>query len=92
MMDHPGSLIGPHHGDMAIYPPVLLVGEMSRNLGVLLVELPVGLLEIVSMGLNETVLGGVNESAVKKEFPQGVRIHDTGDICMGVRCIGENMS
>jgi len=76
-MNHPGSLIGLHHGDMAIYPPVLLVREMSRDLWVFLVKFLIGLLEILPIRLDETILLGVNKAGLKKEFPQGIHIYLT---------------
>ncbi len=47
MMDYPSLVISPHHRHMGKDLSVFLVREMAGYLGVLLVELAVGFLEII---------------------------------------------
>ena len=72
MMEEPCSFIGSDHGYMSVNPSVFFVGNMFGDLRIFLIELPVCLDKILSMGHAKTILFGINKSCLKKEFPKNV--------------------
>ncbi|MBA7662210.1 hypothetical protein ES703_70236 [subsurface metagenome] len=91
VMNQPGPLVSPHHGDMTIDHPVRLVGEMLLNLGALLVDLLIGLFETLPMRLDKAILRGIDKPCLKEEFPQGVHVDLAGNTGMGVQGTGEDV-
>jgi hypothetical protein len=65
VMDHPGPLIGPENGDMAIDPSVTLVGEVGLDLLIFLVEFTICFLEVVTGRLEKMVFLGIDETCVE---------------------------
>jgi len=86
VMDQPGPLVCPYHGNVAIDYSIFLVGEVLLNCRPLLVDFPIGLFEILPVRLDKAILGGVDEPSPKKERPQRLHVDLTGK--MGVRIKG----
>lgn len=92
VVHHPCPLICPKDGYVSIDPAILLIGEMGLYLLVLSVELAIGLLELLTTGLNHMIFLGVDEGRVKEEFPKGVRIQLARKTGLGISCVDHDVT
>jgi len=65
---------------VAVYLTIFLIGHVSGNLRVALIEPAISFLEIIFVGFDEAVLTGINKTCFKQEFPQGIHVYFIADM------------
>ena len=86
VVDQPGVLVQAHHAHVGHDAPLGLVDEVARDGRVLGVQFPVGLLDFLLVGLDESVFFRVDETGFEKEVPEGIQLDACIDI--GILVLG----